>query len=94
MALRREKKKHMKDKVQRGEWETQWEKEGEGEVVAGKREDNNANWHFRNEMPVALATGPRLGGYRERGEDGWGCERGWEGAAKGGDRDSEQIMFD
>lgn len=83
MALRRE-KKHMKDKVQRGEWETQWEKEGEGEVVAGKREDNNANWHFRNEMPVAVATGPWLGGYRERGEDGWGCERGWEGAARGG----------
>lgn len=48
----------------------------EGEVIAGKREDNNANWHFRNEMPVAVATGHGLGSSAEGVRMG---ENGWEG---------------
>lgn len=49
------------DKQTRDRQRERGEKWRAREVIAGKREDNNANWHFRNEIPVALATGPGLG---------------------------------
>ena len=73
--------------------EREWEREREREIVAGKwkREDNNANWHFRNEMLVALATGPwleatmtRWGRVSKCSEEGWGRTRAGEKGYKEG----------
>lgn len=56
------------------------------EVIAGKREDNNANWHFRNEIPVALATGPGLGS-----SEGWGWVRVSEWGVRGAAERAEIV---